>query len=113
MTHAVDDGLAKAFPAAPWLFQPAPSDTLVVLAKALGGDWDVMRETDCEGEVSIIALSAIEADWMPSLILYEKDGTRHVAMVRGDEWRGERSFRTLEQATDAFIAMARTFRIVG
>jgi hypothetical protein len=105
MTHTVGDGLTKAFAAVPWLFEPAAfGEVVAVLSEALGPDWTVGRETDCEGDVSIIALSTLDAEGMPAFILYEKDGKTHVATVKDDEWECDRRFDSFRQAIDAFIA---------
>jgi hypothetical protein len=111
MSHTVDHFLTKAFSAAPWLFQPAGPDVLLALADALGDDWTVCCETDCEGENSIIAISTVEADRLPSILLYEKGGMPHVASVVDDEWCGERAFDTVHRAMGAFITLARLAHI--
>jgi hypothetical protein len=110
MTH-VCDGLTKAFPTTPWLFQPATPDVVAVLSEALGTDWAVERETDCEGEVSIIALSTIAVEGAPSLILFENDGQTCVATMNGDDLGWKRRFSGFQQAIDAFIAAARAAAI--
>jgi hypothetical protein len=111
MTH-VYDGLTKAFPTTPWLFQPATPDVVAVLSEALGADWAVERETDCEGEVSIIALSTIAVEGAPSLILFENDGQACVATMNGDDLGWKRRFSSFQQAIDAFIAAAQA-AIIG
>jgi hypothetical protein len=108
MTHALDDGLTKAFSATPWLLQPTEQgDMVAVLSAALGSDWVVERETDSEGEVSIIALPTEELNGTPAFILYEKDGKARVATIRGDEWECDHGFNGFRQGVDAIIAEAR------
>jgi hypothetical protein len=108
MTHALDDGLTKAFSETPWLLKPAEhGDVLAVLSAALGSDWAVERETDSEGEISIIALPAEESNGTPTFVLYEKDGQARVATIRGDEWECDHGFNGFRQAVDAIIAEAR------
>ena len=108
MTHAAYDGLTKAFPDAARMLLPVPRQEVVAaLSEALGPDWAVERETDYEGEVSIIALSTLDLERMPAVILYEKEGMAHVATMKCDEWENDLSFASFQQATDAFIAEAR------
>jgi hypothetical protein len=108
MTHALDDGLAKAFSAALWLLQPAElGDVIAVLSDALGADWVVERETDYTGEMSIIAFPASDQDARPTFVLYEADGQTHVATIRGDEWASDHGFNRFRQGVDAIIAAAK------
>jgi hypothetical protein len=108
MTHPHNQGLINIFPAAPWLLLPATAGEVVsVLSTALGADWAVERETDCEGEVSIIALPAGDVGRLPAFILYEKNGQTRIATVRSDEWERDRGFASFRQAVDALIVEAR------
>jgi hypothetical protein len=108
-----DDGLAKAFPAIPWLFQPAAPDVIAVLSNALSTDWVVARETDYEGRMSVITLPALGKEKLPSFILYERDGQTHVATITGDEWANDRCFDDFRQAVSVVVGIARAASIDG
>jgi hypothetical protein len=111
MAH-VDDNLTKIFPAARWLFDPAaPSDVVAVVSKALGPDWAVEREIDCDGEVSIVALPTMDDAPTPAFILYEKGGRTRVATIRDDEWKCDHGFNSFRQGVGALIAEAMAFSI--
>jgi hypothetical protein len=81
-------------------------DVVDELSAALGPKWDVMREIDYVGEISIIALPADDIDAMPTLIMYEKDGQAHVATIRGVEWETNHAFSSFRHAVSAMIATA-------
>ena len=106
MTRILDASLAQAFPAAPWLFQPAGPDAVAVLTSALGTEWAVERTTDCEGDISIIVFSTQESDDELSFILYENGGHVRLATMRADEWQFEQPFASFRHAVRALIATA-------
>jgi hypothetical protein len=80
-------------------------NVLEVLSEALGPTWTVHRETDCNGEISIIVLPAAD-DAEPVFVLYEKDGLAHVATVCEDAWEGDRGFFSFQDAVAGIIAEA-------
>ena len=106
MSRSINDHLTKSFSFKPWLFHSGQGDVIALVSGALGSDWTVLRETDCEGDVSIIALPAEETDRTPCFILYEKGGQAHVASVRRDKWDRDLSFDSFSEAVDAFIVEA-------
>lgn len=106
VTRSTNDPLTNTFSFVPWLFHSGQDDVIAMVSGALGPDWTVLRETDCEGDVSIIALPAEETGRTPSFILYEKDGQTHVASVRCDQWGLDLIFDSFSKAVDAFIAEA-------
>jgi hypothetical protein len=106
MKRLFDPCVTEAFSAAPWLFEPGLGDVSALLSQALGADWTVEREIDCEGHVSIIALPEDETDGTPSFILYEKDGLARVATVKCDEWVNDWGFDSFLTAVYKFIAEA-------
>lgn len=89
----------------------ASVDCLDDLSEQLGPNWEVKREIDYLGEISIIALPAPDIDVMPALILYEKDGQTHVATVRGADWETDRAFPSFREAMAAMTAEAATLVI--
>ena len=111
MTQPVNYDLTKAFPAAPWLFQPAElGEVVAVLKDALGDDWVVERETDCAGEVSIIAFPVGEDEGTPSFILFESEGRARLAAVSSDTWKWHQAFASFPEAVSAFIAEALAYQ---
>lgn len=106
MTHTIDNVLSKAFAHSPWLFaHDVPRDAIMVLSEALGPRWAVQRETDCDGEVSIIVLP-IADEAKPAFVLYEKEGVARVATVVGDDWEGDQGFANFPDAVATIIAAA-------
>jgi hypothetical protein len=65
----------------------------------------VHRETDCEGDVSVITLPA-DDEAIPAFILYEKGGLARVATVTGDEWANDWSSPSFELAIAMIITEA-------
>jgi hypothetical protein len=103
-----DNSLCTTFPTARWLFQPAAFDDIVaVLSEALGQEWEVERETDCQGEVSIILLPTIDDGTKPAFILFEKSGRTRVGTIMADKWQCDRGFESFGQGVDAVVAQAR------
>jgi hypothetical protein len=76
----------------------------VVLSATLGPTWGVYRETDCEGEVSIIVLPVAD-DAKPAFLLYEKGGVARVATVAGDDWEGDQGYPSFHDAVAAIITV--------
>lgn len=104
MTSAIDNILNRAFAGAPWLFErEAHCDVIVSLSRALGPWWTVLRETDCEGEVTIVVLPLVD-DAKPAFVLYEKEGEARVAAVGGDDWEGDRGFPCFQEAVAGIIS---------
>ena len=102
MTPTIDI-LNRTFARASWLFESeSPRDVIVRLSEALGPSWTVHRETDCEGEVSIIVLPLAD-DVEPAFVLYEKEGVARVAAVAGDDWEGDQGFASFQQAVAGII----------
>jgi hypothetical protein len=107
MTHPVNYDLANAFPVSPWLFLPAElGEVIPVLRAALGDDWVVEEETDCAGEVSIIAFPVGQGEGTPSFILFGSEGRARLAAIIADEWKWDRAFASFPEAVDAFIGEA-------
>jgi hypothetical protein len=107
MTHPVNQDLANVFPACPRLFLPAELGEVVPVLKAsLGDDWVVEEETDCAGEVSIIAFPVGQGEGTPSFILFGSEGRARLAAVIADEWKWDRAFDSFPKAASAFIAEA-------
>jgi hypothetical protein len=103
MTHAIDNILSRTFPQAPWLFAAGSRcDVITVLSEALGPKWRICRETDYEGDVSIIVLP-LDDDVAPTFVLYEKRGVTCVATVTGDNWDGNQGFACFQEAAVAII----------
>jgi hypothetical protein len=112
MTHAVQNTLAQAFKSISWLPRPAaPVDPVAELSTALGLGWNIARQTDYMGEVSIITLPTEDNDARATFVLYEKDGLVHVGTVRADKWENDRAFTTFGQAVAMIIAEATTLSI--
>lgn len=108
ITRVIDSALAKVFPAAPWLTLPiAAGEVVAALSEALSPEWVVERETDYDGEVSIVAVPINDNEQTPAFMLYEKDGQARVAMIRCDEWEHDHGFTSFRQAMDAFVLEAR------
>lgn len=84
----------------------SPVDAVAFLTAVLGPVWDVEREVDPAGEVSIIVFSAGDDPSMPTFILYEKDDKAVVATIRGDHWEGERGFTCFDRAAAAIVVDA-------
>ena len=104
MVRAVDSVLSRAFGPTAWLLPHKPRhDVTTVLAKALGPAWSVQRQTDCEGEVSIIVLP-LDDSAEAAFVLYERDGVVRVATIAGDDRDGDRGFSGLQAAVAAIIA---------
>ena len=99
--------LSEAFWGAPWLLQPDIGDVAAALSVALGAGWTVVRETDCEGDVSIVALPGGDPDNATSFILFERDGSVFLAAVSNDHWAWERRYTGFRAAMDALVAAAR------
>jgi hypothetical protein len=105
MTHAIDTILSRTFPHASWLFaSETPRDVIVALSEALGPMWGVYRETDCEGDVSIIVLP-LDDDAKPAFVLYERGGAARVATIAGDDWEGDRGYSGFQDAVAAIITV--------
>jgi hypothetical protein len=83
---------------------------VAVLKEALGGSWVVERETDCTGEVSIIAFPVGENEGTPSFILFESEGRARLATISSDEWNGDRAFDSFPEAVSAFITEALAYQ---
>jgi hypothetical protein len=106
MTPAIDNIFSTTFASSSWSFATeAPRDVIVELSEALGPIWSVCRESDCEGDVSIIVLP-LDDDAAPTFVLYEKRGVACVATVSGDDWDGVQGFAGLQEAVAAIIAAA-------
>ncbi len=65
--------------------------------------WNVHREVDYQGEVSIVVLP-VDDDSGPAFVLYEKDGAARVGTVSGDEWTRDEGFFDVQAATGWIIA---------
>ena len=106
MTHSVetDRPFPRQTPA--WLFLPAHSfDIVATLSDALGPAWLVQRETDCEAEMSILAMASGDDDnALPTFVLYERDGLVHVATVQNEVWRPMHGFISPQEAVTAIVA---------
>ena len=86
-----------------------PFDVRATLSKALGAAWLVQREIGLDGEVSILAMAADDADnALPTFMLYERDGLAQVAMVQDDVWRAMSSFAGAQAAVAAIVAAIAT-----
>jgi hypothetical protein len=70
----------------------------------------VERETDCTGEVSIIALPVGGNEGTPSFILFESKGRACLAAIIADAWRWDRAFGSFPEAISAFIAEALAYQ---
>jgi hypothetical protein len=112
MTHAVQNTLARACKSISWLPQPAaPVDPVAELSTALGSGWNIARQTDYMGEVSIIAHPTEHNDARATFVFYEKDCLVHVGTVRADKWENDRGFTTFGQAVAMIITEATTLSI--
>lgn len=101
MYHTIDPVPCKTPAAFAWL--PATRldrDVLDKLAEALGPMWSVHRETDSNGETSIVVLA--DDDGL-AFLLYEKGGLVRVGTVSGDEWTNDEGFFGIQAAIDAII----------
>ena len=81
-------------------------DIVVLLTAALGPAWNVQREIDCVGEVSIVVMPVSNHPAVPTFILYEAGGQAHVGTIRQDEWEADQGFDTVQQAAIAGIIAA-------
>jgi hypothetical protein len=79
-------------------------DAMAALSLALAPAWDVEREIDPAGNVSIVVFTASDDPTLPAFMLYEKDGHAVVATVRDDVWVGEQRFASREHAVAAVVA---------
>jgi hypothetical protein len=103
MNSTIDNILSQKFGHTPWLFAAeAPCDVTLALSESLGPTWSVDRETDCQGEVSIIILP-IADDSKPAFVIYERGGIAHVAAVAEDEWEGDHGYASFQDAVAAVI----------
>ncbi len=104
MIEGIDAVLTIPYPrSAGFLTADAEREAVEMLTEALAPVWTVYKETDYQGEVSIIALPADDND-VPAFILFEKNGRPHMAKVRGDEWESEESCASVEAAIAGIIA---------
>jgi hypothetical protein len=62
----------------------------------------VERETECQGEVSIIILP-IADESKPAFVLYERRGMACVAAVAEDDWEGDQVYASFQDAVAAVI----------
>jgi hypothetical protein len=86
-----------------------PLDIHAALSEALGTEWTVQREIDPDGEVSILAMAADDADnTRPTFLLYERYGLAQVVSVRDDAWQSLGGYATAQAGVATIItAIAR------
>ena len=102
MISAIDQNDASA-----WLGDTvSPVDAIALLSPALASAWEVARDVDPVGEVSIVVFPRADDLAMPTFILFEKDGLAVVATIRDDVWEGEQGFASYRQAVSAILTEA-------
>lgn len=83
-----------------------PFDIHAALSEALGAGWLVQRETNPDGEVSILVMAADdETNVLPTFMLYECDGLVQVATVQDDAWQHLSGFASAQAAVVAVVAI--------
>jgi hypothetical protein len=88
-----------------WLRGSAsPCDVVALLSASLMPGWEVEREIDPTGDISIIVLSAIDDPAMPTFTLYESEGKAMVGTVTGDAWEKVHGFSNCQRAVAAILA---------
>jgi hypothetical protein len=75
-----------------------------LLSPILASTWEVVREIDPAGEVSIVVFSTADDLAMPTFILFEKGGQAVVATIRDDVWENEQGVASYRQAVSAILA---------
>jgi hypothetical protein len=100
MAHVFDKHGART-----WLHGTAlPCDVIALLSTSLMPGWEVEREIDPTGDVSIVVLSAIDDPGMPTFTLYESEGKAMVGTVIGDAWEKMHGFTNCQRAVAAILA---------
>jgi hypothetical protein len=84
----------------------SPVDAIALLSPILASAWEVVREVDPAGEVSIVAFSTADDLAMPTFSLFEKGGQAVVATIRDDVWESEQGFASYRQAVSTILAEA-------
>ena len=80
-------------------------DIHAALSRVLSPDWIVQRETNPDGEMSILVMAADdETNVLPTFMLYECDGLVQVATVQDDAWQHLSGFASAQAAVAAIIA---------
>jgi hypothetical protein len=82
----------------------SPVDVVALLSASLPLGWEVEREVDPTGNISIVVLSSIDHPAMPSFILYEKEGQAIVATIRDDIWEKAQTFTSCQRAVASILA---------
>ena len=80
-------------------------DIHAALSSALSPDWIVQRETNPDGEMSILVMAADdETNVLPTFMVYECDGLVQLATVQDDAWQSPSGFATPQTAVAAIVA---------
>ena len=83
-----------------------PFDIHAALSEALGAGWLVQRETNPDGEVSIVVMAADDqTNVLPTFVLYEQDGLAQVASVQDDAWQSLSGFANGQAVVAAVVAI--------
>ena len=86
----------------------SPVDAIALLSPILASTWEVVREVDPVGEISVVVFSTADDPVMPTFILFEKGGQAVVAIIRDDVWESEQGFASYQQAISAILIEATT-----
>lgn len=106
MTRPVETTQPRPRPMPASLRLPARAfDIHAALSGALGPQWIVQRETNSDGEVSILVMAADdETNVLPTFMVYERDGLAQMAIVQDDAWRSTSGFASAQAAVAAIVA---------
>jgi hypothetical protein len=99
MSAAIDQNVAPA-----WLRDAMfLTDAATLLSTVLATAWEVERQVDPIGDVSLVVFSTADDFVAPTFMLFENAGQFVVATVTGDVWKGEQGFASCEQAVVAIV----------
>ncbi len=88
-----------------WLLEVlSPFDVVATLSAKLGPSWDVEREIDPKGDLSIVVLPAPFNRAGVCFVFYEHNGLAHVATISGDAWTSSQEYPSSQRAVSAIVA---------
>ena len=105
MGRLIEKRYAETLASSAWLLEIlSPFDVVAVLSAKLGSSWDVEREIDPKGELSIVVLPSRFNPAGICFVFYEHNGLVHVATISGDAWTSSQEYPSCQRAVSAIVA---------
>jgi hypothetical protein len=78
-------------------------DVVAALTDGLAANWEVVRNEDPFGEISIVVFPPDDSAGLPTFMLYESNGLVEVATLRDDVWTDSQVYANCPQAVAVII----------